>query len=93
MRDEDFGATVTLGEGDDGLWSPSMAAPVCESPDWRSLYGQAEARAEHERARADAAEARAEELLVAERTARSLAGSLKWNLDKSRDKLRRRSRR
>ena len=87
MRDEDFGASLTLGEGDDGLWSPSMAAPVCESPDWRSQYEQAEARAEHERARADAAEARAEELLVAQRTARSLAGSLKWNLDKSRDKL------
>ncbi len=87
MRDEDFGASLTLGEDDDGLWSPSMASPVCESRDWRSQYEQAEARADRERARADAAKARAEELLVAERTARSLAGSLKWNLDKSRDKL------
>ena len=26
MRDEDFGATPTLAEGEDGLWSPSMAA-------------------------------------------------------------------
>ena len=35
MRDEDFGATLTLAEGDDGLWSPSTAAPMCESPDWQ----------------------------------------------------------
>ena len=48
---------------------------------------RAQARAEQERARADAAETRAEELLVAERTARSQAGSLKWNLDQSRAKL------
>ena len=87
MRDEDFGATLALTEADDGLWSPSMAASVCEPPDWQCLYEQAEARAEQERARADAAEACAEELLVAERTARSQAGSLKWNLDQSRDKL------
>jgi len=87
MRDEDFGATLALPEADDGLWSPSMAASVCEPPDWQSLYEQAQARAEQERARADAAQARAEELLVAERTARSQAGSLKWNLDQSRDKL------
>ena len=87
MRDEDFAAILTLAEGDDGLWSRSMAASVCEPPDWQSLCEQAEARAEQERARADAAEARAEALLVAERTARSQAGSLKWNLDRSRDKL------
>ena len=87
MRDEDFEATLTLAEGEDGLWSPSMAASVCEPSDWQSLYEQAEARAEQERARADAVEARAEELVVAERTARSQAGSLKWNLDQSRDKL------
>ena len=87
MRDEDFGATLTLAEGDDGLWSPPMAAPVCEPRDWQSLCEQAEARAGQERVRADAAEAGAEELLVAERTARSHAGMLKWNLDRSRDKL------
>ena len=87
MRDEDFGATLALTEADDGLWSPSMAASVCEPPDWQSMYEQAEARAEQEWSRADAAEARAEELLVAERTARSQAGSLKSILDKSRDKL------
>ena len=64
MRGEDFGATLT--EGDDGLWSSSMAASVREPSDWQSLYEQAEAHAEQERARADAAEARAEELIVAE---------------------------
>ena len=85
MRDDDFGAALALTEADDGLWSPSMA--VCEPPDWHSLYEQADARAEQERARADAAEARAKELLVAERDARSQAGSLKSILDKSRDKL------
>ena len=80
MRDEDFRAIPTLAGEDDGLRSLPMAAPVFEPPDWQLLCEQA-------RARADAAEARAEELLVAERTARSLAGSLKWHLDKSRDKF------
>ena len=51
MRDEDFGATLTLAEGGDGLWSSSMAASVCEPPDWRSLYELAQARAEQERTR------------------------------------------
>ena len=40
-----------------------MAAPASEPHDWRSLYEQAQARAETERARADAAEARVQELL------------------------------
>ena len=87
MRDEDFGAGLTLAEGDDGPWSPPMAAPACEPRDWRSLYEQAHARAEQERARADAAEARAEELRQAQVAARSRAGSLKWQLDKRRNKL------
>ena len=87
IRDEDFGAALTLTEGDDGSWSPPMSAPSREPRDWQSLFEQAHARAERERARADAAEARAEELLQAERAARSRAGSLKWRLDKNRDKL------
>lgn len=87
MRDEDFGATPTLTEADGGFWSPPLAAPASEPRDWQSLCAQAQSRAEMERARADAAEARCEELLVAERTARSLAGSLKSILDKSRNKL------
>ena len=87
MRAEDFGAPLTLAEGEDGLWSPPMAAPACEPRDWRSLYEQAHARAEKERARADAAQARAEELRRAEVDSRSRAGSLKWQLDTCRNKL------
>ena len=87
MRDEDFGAPARLDEADGGFWSPPMMAPASEPPDWRSLYEQAQARAETERARADAAEARCEEMWRAEVDARSRAGSLKSNLEKSRDKL------
>ena len=57
MRAEDFGAPLTLVEGEDGLGSPPMAAPACEPRDWRSLYEQAYARAEKGRARADTAQA------------------------------------
>ena len=87
IRDEDFGAALTLAEGDDGIWSPPKLAPASEPRDWQSLYEQAQARAETERARADAAEARAGELRRAEVDARSRAGSLKTQLDKSVDKL------
>ena len=87
MRDEDYGAALTLAEGDDGIWSPPMAASACEQHDWRSLYEQAHTRAEKERARADAAQARAEELRRAEVDSRSRAGSLKWQLDTCRNKL------
>ena len=87
MRDEDYGAALTLEGGDDGIWSPPMAASACEQPDWRSLYEQAHTRAEKERARADAAQARAEELRRAEVDSRSRAGSLKWQLDTCRNKL------
>ena len=87
IRDEDFGTAPTLVEGDDGTWSPPMAPPTYGPRDWQSLCEQAEARAEQERARADAAEARAEELRQAEMAARCKVGSLKWQLDKSRDKL------
>ena len=51
MRDEDFGAVLTLDEGDGEPWSPPMAAMACEPRDWRSLYEQAHARAERERVR------------------------------------------
>ncbi len=85
MRDEDFAATLTPTEADGRPWLPPMATPGPR--DLRSLYEQAQARAEAERARAEAAEARCEELVVAERAARSRAGSLKSNLEKSRDKL------
>ena len=80
IRDEDFGATPTLTGADGGFWSPPLAAPASEPRDWQSLCEQAQARA-------DAAEARCEELRLAEQDARSRASSLKTYLDKSRDKL------
>ena len=49
----------TLSNRNDAIWSPSRPAPA---RDWRSLYDQAHVRADRERSRADAAEARAEEL-------------------------------
>ena len=87
MRDEDFGSALTVTEADGGSWSPAMSAPVLESRDWQSLYEQAHARAEQERARADAAEARCEELRWAEVDSRARAGSLKWQLDKRQIRL------
>ena len=87
IRDEDFGATLTSAEADDEAWSPPVATPAFAPSDLRSLYEQVHARAEQERARADAAEAHAEELHQAEVAARSRAGSLKSQLDKSRNKL------
>ena len=87
MRDEDFGSAPTLTEAGGGSWLPGMSAPVLEHRDWQSLYEQAHARAEREQARADAAEARCEELRRAEVDSRARAGSLKWHLDKSRAKL------
>ena len=63
IRDDDFGAAPALTEGDDEIWSPSGSALPCEARDLRSLYEQEHARAERERARAGAAEARVQELL------------------------------
>ena len=80
MRDEDFGTDLNLVVGDDGDWSPPEVVATQPSRDWRSVLAQ-------ERARADAAEARAEELRWAEVDSRARAGSLKWQLDRSRSKL------
>ena len=80
MRDEDFGTDLTRAVGDDGDWSPPEVIATQPSRDWRSRF-------EQERARADAAEARAEELRWAEVDSRARAGSLKWQLDRSRSKL------
>ena len=81
IRGEDFGTDLTLAEGDDGIWSPSQTASACAPRDRRSLY-------ERERARAEAAEARCEELRRAEVASRSRAGSLKSQFDACRNKLR-----
>ena len=81
IRDEDFGTDLTLAEGDAGIWSPSQTAPASTPPDWQSLY-------ERQRARVEADEARCEDLRRAELESRSRAGSLKSQLDASRNKLR-----
>ena len=86
-RDEDFGVDLTLIEGDDEILSSSALAPAREACDWRSLYEQEHAHAERERLRADTAEARCEELRRAAVDARARAGSLKWQADANRAKL------
>ena len=80
MRDEDMGTAPTLTEGDAAIWSPPMSSPASEPPDWQ-------ARAEMERARADAAEARAEELRWAEVAARGDAGAWKSQFKACRQRL------
>ena len=81
VLDEDIGAGLASAEGVAGAWPSAEVVPQPRQPrDLRS-------RCERERARADAAEARCEELRRTEMDARSRAGSLKWRLDKCRDKL------
>ena len=63
----------------DPLSHVAEAASLPARPDWRQLYEQALKRAE-------AAEARAEELKWAEVAARSAAGSLKWQFKEARRK-------
>ena len=87
VRDEDFGADLTLVESGHGIWSPPEAALAYTPRDWRSEYEREHARAERERLRADAAETRCEELRWAEVESRARTGSLKWQLDRSRNKL------
>ena len=64
VRDEDFGAALTLAEESDGTWSPSEDVPSREPRDWRPRFEQERARAGRERERADAAEARLSETAV-----------------------------
>ena len=81
VLNEEVGADPARAEEVTGAWPPSRVARLPRGPrDFCSRY-------ERERARADAAEARCEELRRAEVDARSRAGSLKWQLDKCRDKL------
>ena len=80
MRDEDFGTALTLTEGDEAIWSPPMSAPTSEPRDWQSLCEQA-------RARADAAEARAEELRWAEVAARNDGSAWKSRFKACRQRL------
>ena len=80
VLDEDSGAGVRFAEGDGPVWPSPEAAPALAPRDWRSEY-------ERERARADAAEARCEELQSAELRARSEAGSWKYRFKSCRNRL------
>ena len=67
-------------ERPDEPWPHSPGLSTTAEAYWRSLY-------ERERARAEAAEARCEELRWAEVDSRARAGTLKWQFDKCRSKL------
>ena len=80
VLDEDFGTGLTLVEGNGGVRSSPVSVPERAPRDWRS-------QCERERARADAAEARAEELCWAEVASRSDAGSWKSRFKACRRRL------
>ena len=80
ILDNDFSADETLTASGDGIWSPSKPESPGEPRDLQSLY-------EEERARAEAAEARCEELRWAEVAARSEAGAWKWRFKSCRRRL------
>ena len=77
---EDFGTDLTLVEGNGGVRSSPVSGPERAPRDWRS-------QCERERARADTAEARAEELRWAEVASRSDAGSWKSRFKACRRRL------
>ena len=79
-RADDVQAELSLFERHDVRWPLLPETPSCGEVDWRSLF-------ERERARADAAESRCEELRWAEVDSRARAGSLKWWHDTCRKKL------
>ena len=80
IRAEVVQAELSLVERPDVRWPLPPETQLCDEPDWRSLF-------ERERARADAAESRCEELRWKEVDSRARAGSLKWHLDNCRRKL------
>ena len=80
VLNEDFGTGLTLVEGNGGVRSSPVLVPERAPRDWRS-------QCERERARADAAEARAEELRWAEVASRSDAGSWKSRFKACRHRL------
>ena len=80
VLDEDFGTGLTLVEGNGGVRLSPVSVPERAPRDWRS-------QCERERARADAAEARAEELRWAEVAARSDGGSWKSRFKACRRRL------
>ena len=79
VLDDDFRIDATLAEGD-GIWSLPKSTPAVAPCDFQSLY-------EQQRSRAEAAEARCEELRWAEVAARSDAGSWKSRFRSCRRRL------
>ena len=79
FRDDDFDTALTLATGYGGTQPFPDPVPLCQPQDWRLLY-------ERERARAEAAEARCEELRWAEVAARCDAGRWKSLFEASRRK-------
>jgi len=79
VLDDEFSVDETLTEGGDGTWPPSKPGPSDAPRDLQSLY--------EERERAEAAEARCEELRRAELSARSDAGAWKWRFKSCRRRL------
>ena len=80
VLDDDFSVDATLTEGGDGFWSPPKSTPAVALCDFQSLY-------EQQRTRAEAAEARCEELRWAEVAARSDAGLWKSRFRSCRRRL------
>ena len=80
VLDDNFSVEATLVEGDDGVWSPPKRTAAGAPHDFQSLY-------EQQRSRAEAAEARCEELRWAEVAARSDAGSWKSRFTSCRRRL------
>ena len=87
VLDEDFDTDLTPAEGGDIVWPLPVVAPAREPLDWGSLLEEAEERIKEERGRATVAELRREELCRSEREARSVANSLRRQLDTCRFKL------
>ena len=87
ILDADFATALNPVEDGGGIRSTPTIRPEHEPRDWQSLYEQAQARAERERARVEAAETRCEELRQAEVSARSDAGYWKWHFKACRSKL------
>ena len=80
VLDDDFSVGETLAECGARIWSPPGSTPAVAPGDFKSLY-------ERQRARANAAEARCEELRWAEVAARSDAGSWKSRFKSCRRRL------
>ena len=80
VLDEDFGTDLTLAEGNGGVRSSPVSVPERAPRGWRS-------QCERERARADAAEAHAEELRWAEVASRTDAGAWKSRFKACRGRL------